>query len=125
MVNEAVVSETNANQPRQPTPLTDDEEVQAAHGVVDRERGLVEVKTANKQCCLHIRVLPLPPDVVRLLDEKVDLIRTLVSLSSGVDRKQKEEKVRIMRSWFANEVLLGDSVVRNWTVEQLHSWNEV
>lgn len=63
MVNEAI--EKEQNQPKRNV-----EEQEEADG-------LVEIKTSDKTCTLKIRALPLPPGVTRLLDENMDLIKTM------------------------------------------------
>ena len=101
MVNEAVVNEPNSAQSRQTvaaaaTGARDQDEETSNQGVVDREKGLFEIKTANKLCSLRIRVMPLPAEVARFLDEQTDLIKLLISLSSSKtsnERKQKEDNV--------------------------------
>lgn len=101
MVNEAVVNEPNSAQSRQTVAAAaagarDQDEETSNQGVVDREKGLIEIKTANKLCSLRIRVMPLPAEVARFLDEQTDLIKLLISLSSSKtsnERKQKEDNV--------------------------------
>ncbi|XP_060064099.1 elongation factor-like GTPase 1 [Ylistrum balloti] len=41
------------------------------------ETGLVEIYTANQKCCIRIRALPLPEAVTNLLEENVNLLKTL------------------------------------------------
>lgn len=63
MVNEAIEKEQN-----QPKRNVDEQE---------EADGLVEIKTSDKTCMLKIKALPLPAGVTRLLDEHVDLIKTM------------------------------------------------
>lgn len=93
-VNEAIVSETSSAQPKQ---LETEEGVEGVKNVLDKEKGLIEIRTANKLCSLHIRAVPLPAEVVRLLDTKSDLIKVLVtvtSASSAAERKQLASEVK-------------------------------
>ena len=93
-VNEAIVSETSSTQLKQMEP---EEGGEGSKDVLDREKGLIEIRTRNKLCYLHIRAMPLPGEVVQLLDKKSDLIKVLVtvsSASSAVERKQLASQVK-------------------------------
>ena len=93
-VNEAIVSETNSTQPKQ---NETEEESEGAKNVLDKEKGQIEIKTANKMCSVHIRAMPLPEDVTQLLDKKSDLIKVLVTVSSATsitERRQLAEQVK-------------------------------
>ena len=61
-----------------------------------RERGLVEVTTANKQFRLLIRAAPLPPEVSTLLDKKADLLKALAALSgtSAGERRNVQSRMK-------------------------------
>ena len=93
-VNEAIVSEPGAAQPKQ---NEDEEGSEGVRNVLDKEKGLIEIWTANKLCSVHIRAVPLPEDVTQLLDKKSDLIKILVTVSSAtsiVERRQLAEQVK-------------------------------
>ncbi|XP_020603143.1 elongation factor-like GTPase 1 isoform X2 [Orbicella faveolata] len=94
-VNEAIVSETVAAQPKQ---NEDEEGSEGVRNVLDKEKGLIEIRTANKLCSVHIRAMPLPEDVTQLLDKKSDLIKILVTVSSATsisERRQLAEQVKL------------------------------
>lgn len=94
-VNEAIVSETGAAQPKQNEA---EEGSDSVRNVVDKEKGLIEIRTANKLCSLRIRAMPLPEDVTQLLDKKSDLIKILVTVSSATsmaERRQLAEQVKL------------------------------
>lgn len=87
-VNEAIVSETSSTQPK----LTEnEEESEGVKNVLDKEKGLIEIKTANKQCGLHIKAMPLPGDVTQLLDKKSDLIKVLVTVASATSITERRQ----------------------------------
>ena len=93
-VNEAIVSETGSAQPKQMEP---EEGGDGSKSVLDKEKGLIEIRTANKLCVVHIRAIPLPEEVVQLLDKKSDLIKVLVtvsSASSAAERRQLASEVK-------------------------------
>lgn len=93
-VNEAIVIETSSTQPKQ---NETEEESEGTKNVLDKDKGLIEIRTANRLCCLHIRAMPLPAEVVQLLDTKSDLIKVLVavsSASSAAERKQLASEVK-------------------------------
>lgn len=87
-VNEAIVSETSSTQPKQNEA---EEERESVKNVLDKEKGLIEIKTANKQCSIHIRAMPLPEDVTQLLDKKSDLIKVLVTVSSATSITERRQ----------------------------------
>ena len=94
-VNEAIVSETVAAQLKQ---NEDEEGSEGVRNVLDKEKGLIEIRTANKLCSVHIRAVPLPEDVTQLLDKKSDLIKILVTVSSATsiaERRQLAEQVKL------------------------------
>ena len=94
-VNEAIVSETGSTQPKQ---NETEEGSEGVRNVLDKEKGLIEIKTANKLCSVHIRALPLPEDVTRLLDKNSDLIKILVTVSSATsiaERRQLAAQVKL------------------------------
>ena len=94
-VNEAIVNETNSTQPKQNDTEERDEGVK---NVLDKDKGLIEIRTANKLCSVHIRALPLPEDVTQLLEKKSDLIKVLVTVSSATsiaERKQLAGQVKL------------------------------
>ena len=94
-VNEAIVGETGSTQPKQNEA---DEGNEGSRNVLDKEKGLIEIRTANKLCSVHIRAMPLPEDVTRLLDKKSDLIKILVTVSSATslaERRQLAEQVKL------------------------------
>ena len=94
-VNEAIVNETNSTQPKQNDTEERDEGVK---NVLDKDKGLIEIRTANKLCSVHIRALPLPEDVTQLLEKKSDLIKVLVTVSSFTsiaERKQLAGQVKL------------------------------
>jgi len=64
MVNEAILGDTN----KQPESKSE-------------TPGVIDVSTANRQCCVRIRALPIPPKVTELLSENVALIKTVNRLS--------------------------------------------
>lgn len=93
-VNEAIVIETSSTQPKQ---NETEEESEGTKNVLDKDKGLIEIRTANRLCGLHIRAMPLPAEVVQLLDTKSDLIKVLVavsSASSAAERKQLASEVK-------------------------------
>ena len=93
-VNEAIVSETSSAQPKQ---NETEEGVEGIKNDVDKEKGFVEVRTANKLCSVHIRARPLPEEIVQLLDKKSDLIKVLVTVSSAssvAERRQLASEVK-------------------------------
>ena len=93
-VNEAIVTETSTQQAKQ---LAQEDSSEGLKNVIDRDKGLVEIKTANKRCRLHIRATPLPSDVVQLLDKNTDLLKVLVTVSSAMsvtERKQLASQVK-------------------------------
>ena len=58
--------------------------------------GLVQMSTANQLCSITIQAYPLPPEVTRLLESNVDLIRTLDQYSAIMSsEKSGLAKVRI------------------------------
>ena len=94
-VNEAIVNETIVAQSRQTDPEETGEE---SKDILNKEKGLLEIRTANKLCSLHIRATPLPEEVVWLLDKKSELIKILVtvsSASSAAERKQLASQVSV------------------------------
>lgn len=94
-VNEAIVSETSSTQPKQNEA---EEGSEGVRNVLDKEKGLIEIRTANKLCSVYIRAMPLPEDVTQLLDKKSDLIKILVAVSSATsitERRQLAEQVKL------------------------------
>lgn len=93
-VNEAIISETNSTQPKE----IDIEGEESDKNVLDKDRGIIEIKTANKLCSVQVRALPLPDDVTQLLEKESDLIKILVTLSSATslaERKQLVDQVKL------------------------------
>lgn len=93
-VNEAIISETNSTQPKQ----IDTEGEESDKNVMEKDRGIIEIKTANKLCSVQVRALPLPDDVTQLLERKSDLIKILVTVSSATslgERKQLVDQVKL------------------------------
>lgn len=93
-VNEAIISETNSTQPKE----IDIEGEEMDKNVLDKDRGIIEIKTANKLCSVQVRALPLPDDVTQLLEKESDLIKILVTLSSATslaERKQLVDQVKL------------------------------
>ena len=93
-VNEAIISETNSTQPKE----IDIEGEESDKNVLDKDRGIIEIKTANKLCSVQVRALPLPDDVTQLLEMKSDLIKILVTVSSATslaERKQLVDQVKL------------------------------
>ena len=86
-VNEAIVSETISAQPKQ---LETEEGGEGVKNVLNKEKGLIEIRTANRLCSLYIRAVPLPPEVARLLENKSDLIKVLVTVSSASSAAERK-----------------------------------
>lgn len=92
-VNEAIVSETSTVQTKQ---IDTEEGGEENKTTLDKDKGLIEIKTANRMCTLHIRAVPLPAEVTRLLESKSDLIKVLVTVSSAstvTERRQLASEV--------------------------------
>ena len=92
-VNEAIVSETSTVQTKQ---IDTEEGGEGNKTTLDKDKGLIEIKTANRMCTLHIRAVPLPAEVTRLLESKSDLIKVLVTVSSAstvTERRQLASEV--------------------------------
>ncbi|XP_068693562.1 elongation factor-like GTPase 1 isoform X1 [Montipora foliosa] len=93
-VNEAIVGETSSVQAKQ---IDTEEGSDGNKNVLDKEKGLIEIKTANRLCTLHMRATPLPTEVAGLLENKSDLIKVLVTVSSAssvAERKQLASEVK-------------------------------
>ena len=93
-VNEAIVGETSSVQAKQ---IDTEEGRDGNKNVLDKEKGLIEIKTANRLCTLHMRATPLPAEVAGLLENKSDLIKVLVTVSSAssvAERKQLASEVK-------------------------------
>ncbi|XP_048583443.1 elongation factor-like GTPase 1 isoform X2 [Nematostella vectensis] len=75
MVNEAITGDSRLATSSDPT----------------KEKHLVVIQTANKQCTIHIRASPLPQRVITLLDESADLIKLLTT--SNADRNQSNANI--------------------------------
>ncbi|XP_033751103.1 elongation factor-like GTPase 1 isoform X2 [Pecten maximus] len=55
------------------------------------ETGLVEMYTTNQKCCIRIRALPLPDAVTNLLEENVNLLKTLHRFNKAKDYGQNSD----------------------------------
>lgn len=55
------------------------------------EVGLIEARTANKQCCVSLQAVPLPASVTRLLESNSDLIRTITQVSAAITTTERRE----------------------------------
>ena len=53
--------------------------------------GLIEARTANKQCCVALKAIPLPRSVTKILESNSDLIRTISQVSAGVSFTERKE----------------------------------
>jgi len=53
--------------------------------------GLIEAKTANKQCCVALKAVSLPRSVTKLLEANPDLIKTISHVSAGVTFMERKE----------------------------------
>ena len=53
--------------------------------------GLIEAKTANKQCCVALKAVPLPRSVTKLLEANSDLMKTITHVSAGVTFLERKE----------------------------------
>ena len=94
-VNEAIVSETSTVQTKQ---IDTEEGGEGNKTTLDKDKGLIEIKTANRMCTLHIRAIPLPAEVTRLIESKSDLIKVLVTVSSAStvnERRQLASEVNV------------------------------
>ncbi|XP_052003720.1 elongation factor-like GTPase 1 [Xyrauchen texanus] len=58
-----------------------EEQTKNPEGVQVDSTGLVMLTTPNKMATVGVRAIPLPEDVTRLLEDNVELIRTMVQLS--------------------------------------------
>lgn len=97
-VNEAIVSDASSTQPKQNEAVAEEEESEGVKNVLDKEKGLIEIRTANKLCSVQIRAMPLPEDVTQLLDKKSDLIKVLITVSSATsiaERRQLASQVTL------------------------------
>ena len=53
--------------------------------------GLIEARTANKQCCVSLKAIPLPKSVVKYLESNSDLIKTITQVSAGLTFLERKE----------------------------------
>ena len=53
--------------------------------------GLIEARTANKQCCVVLQAIPLPRSVTKLLESNSELIRTISQVSAGSTFLERKE----------------------------------
>ena len=53
--------------------------------------GLIEARTANKQCCVALKAIPLPRSITKILESSSDLIRTISQVSAGATFTERKE----------------------------------
>ncbi|CAF3687506.1 unnamed protein product [Adineta steineri] len=94
------------------------------------EDGLVELSTQNHQCTFHLRAVPLPDSVTRLLDENASLLAIIEQVQGRDDRKvtvelndQTLNQIRQLRERLNEEFIAANGNMWNSdTVDEIWSF---